>query len=102
MVKAKLRQLLTEVISNFHSNLANIGFQEALSDNVDKLQEVEKQKTAGQRLRSLLKWRQVGDKPSKEFYKVTRAHSKASHLTKLEDVVGGVCTYQIGMVEIYG
>ena len=64
------------------------------------MKKFEKQKVAGQQLRSRLKWKAVGDQCSREFFQLHRAKSNASHITELKDVQGQAHTSQTAMAEI--
>ena len=66
----------------------------------DQLKNFEKRKVEGQRLRSRLKWKEVGDQCSREFFQSHRARSNASHITKLKDKHGQTHTSQTSMAQI--
>ena len=54
----------------------------------------------GQRFRSRLKWKTVGDQCSKEFFQSHRARSNALHMTELKDLHGQSHTSQAAMAQI--
>ena len=75
-------------------------WQHELASATEQLQKFEKKKVEGQRLRSRLKWKAVGDQCSKEFFQAHRVRSNASHITVLKDAHDQAHTSQTAMAEI--
>ena len=75
-------------------------WQHELAAVSECLQSFERRKVEGQRLRSSLKWKAVGDQCSKEFFQTHRARSNASHITELRDAHGQSHTSQEAMAQI--
>ena len=71
-----------------------------LASATELLQKFEKKKVEGQRLRSRLKWKAVGDQCSKEFFQAHRVRSNASHITELKDAHNQTHTSQVAMAQI--
>lgn len=62
--------------------------QQRLSECAEALEKLEVHKLRGQQICSRIRWMQVGDSGSKEFYKTTRKRTGASHIIELEDARG--------------
>jgi hypothetical protein len=71
-----------------------VHYQGQLALCTDELQRFDSRKAEGQRLRSKIKWKKVGDKCSKEFFQANRERSTASHITELADKHGQIHTSQ--------
>lgn len=89
--ETRLRAELSQAMEGLQSNPANSTDQQRLADSADALEKLELHKLRGRQLRSRLRWMQVGDTGSKEFYRANRKHSGASHITELEDSHGNIC-----------
>jgi hypothetical protein len=96
-VEVDLHQRLSEAVEEPQSDSNNAVLQAQLSDLVDLVQSFEERQAEGQRMRSRVKWKKVGDSCSKEFFKATREHSGASSITELEDDHDKVFTDQANM-----
>ena len=66
----------------------SIVWQHELAAVSERLQGFERRKAEGQRLRSRLKWKSVGDQCSKEFFQTHKARSNASQIIELRDTHG--------------
>jgi hypothetical protein len=100
MTEAQLRQQLIDAASQLQQDPNNEALQTSLSDVADRVHEFEERFAEGQRVRSRVKWKKVGDSCSKEFFKATREHSGASSITSLEDESGEVFTDQPSLERI--
>lgn len=89
--EADKRCELAGILDSLQADPANSSIQSALSKCAADLQQIESVKASGREFRSRLKWRQVGDSASKEFFRVTREVSGASHITELENSAGILC-----------
>lgn len=68
----------------------NLAHQIELLHIVEKLQKLEERKLNGQQLRSRIKWLQVGDRCTKEFFEAYRQRTNTGHITELEDAHGQI------------
>jgi hypothetical protein len=91
---------LVEVTTKFQQDPTNAQWQAETTQSADYLQAFEKKKVEGQLLRSRIKWKDVGDKCSWEFFQATRERSTASHITELADNTGQLHTSQPTMSQI--
>jgi hypothetical protein len=92
-----LRQQLEAAVKELQADPLNIYWQGQLASSIDELQKFERRKAEGQRLRSRIKWKQVGDQCSKEFFQANKERSTASHITELTDKHGQVHTSQVAL-----
>jgi hypothetical protein len=90
----QLRKLVAEAVLELQKDPLNVLWQGRLATSTEELQKYEKDKAEDQRLRSRIKWKEVGDFCSKEFFQATRECSSASHITELADNLGQVHTSQ--------
>jgi hypothetical protein len=93
----QLRRRLQESVTNLQANPENDHWQEMAASCTDGLQKFEKRKVEGQLLRSRIKWKQVGDQCSKEFFQATREKSSTSHITELTNNHGVAHTSQVAL-----
>ena len=91
---------MESVQAALQSDTLNPALQDQLGTIGDRLSHWKKLKAEGQRVRSRVKWKRVGDLGSKEFLRASKAHSGASNLTKLEDEEGNPHTDQAGLEEV--
>jgi hypothetical protein len=96
----QLRRQLEEAAINLQADPSNEYWQSMLAGSMDQLQKFEKYKMEGQLLRSRIKWKQVSDQCSKEFFQATRKKSTASHIMELTDHHGLSHTSQPTLQEI--
>ena len=92
--EAELRQQLERTTLHLQADPGNGQAQGELSDVAGQLMNFEKKKSAGQRLRSRLKWKTKGDQCSHEFFQANKERSTASHITELMDADGTVHNQQ--------
>jgi hypothetical protein len=71
-----------------------------VSEVSDQLKDFEDQKAEGLRIRSRMKWNQVGDACTKEFFQANRECRGASYVSALEDALGHVCNDQEGLERV--
>ena len=64
------------------------------------MKDFEDQKAEGLRIRSRMKWNQVGDACTKEFFQANRERTGASLVSILEDAQGHVCNDQEGLERV--
>jgi hypothetical protein len=95
-----LRRLVWEAVTNLQGDPLNLDLQAQLKVLSSRLQVREERLAEGQRIRSLVKWKQFGDSSSKEFFKATCEHSGASTITELEDAIGETFTDQANLKSI--
>lgn len=98
--ESSLRQLSEDIVTRLQNGHNNIVLQEELKRIEDKLQFFEKKKVSGQKIRSRIKWAQVGDKYSKEFFQAHMQRSSAAHITELVDANMQTHTNQPDLVRI--
>jgi exonuclease III len=84
----ELRTELVHAMEVLQREPSNLGAQSKLSEVSDQLKEFENQKAEGLRIRSRVKWNQVGDACTKEFFQANRERTGASHVSALEDAQG--------------
>lgn len=92
--EALLRRGLSQVMGDLQASPTDPHIQQRLSECADELERMEIHKLRGQQIRSRVKWMQVGDTGSKEFYRATKQHFGASHITELENLQGVSCHEQ--------
>ena len=83
--EALLRKQAEVAVVELQKNPESQGWQGQMAEITNKLKTFEDIEVARQRLRSRLKWKQVGDQCLKEFFQAHRARSNASYITELED-----------------
>jgi exonuclease III len=96
----ELRADLAMAVENLQEDPTNLEAQSNLSETSDRLKDFENYKAEGIRIRSRVKWNQVGDACTKEFFQANRDRSGASHVTALEDSQGQVRNDQAGLEQI--
>jgi hypothetical protein len=96
----ELREALSTTIGDLYRDPADETTQATLSGLAKKLETFERLKAEGSRLRSRIKWKQVGDTCSRKFFSANRERSTASHITALEDQNGLLHTDQMTMETI--
>lgn len=74
--------------------------QDMLAQLEEKVRKHEERKLYGQQLRSRLKWQQVGDKCSKEFFGAHKHRLNTGFIMELEDAQRIVTTDQAALVGI--
>lgn len=89
-----LRKVVDALTTSLHANPADEAIQGRLGEAGDSLKSHERRQAEGQRIRSRVKWRCVGDSCSADFFRAAKAHSGASSITELEDATGAVHTDQ--------
>lgn len=95
-----LRESLEAKTSLIHRDPDSARVQEELEQARSKLRNLEEHKVCGQQLRSRVKWLNVGDKCSKEFFGVHNQRTNAAHIVELEDIHGNLQRDQGTMVGI--
>lgn len=86
--EVRLRTDLAQAMELLQVDPSSPHNQQRLSSCADDLEKLELIKLRGQQVRNRIKWMQVGDSGSKEFYRATKKHSGASRITELEDQLG--------------
>ena len=92
-----LRDSLIVIQAELQDNHHDEGMQERLKDVVEAIKVVENHQAEGQRIRSRIKWKQVGDLYSKEFFQAAKGFFGASNINALEDVQGALHTNQTSL-----
>ena len=96
----ELRRKVESIAAALQLDPSRHSWQHELALASEHLQKFGKWKVEGQRLRSRLKWKEVGDQCSREFFQAHRVRSNASHITELKDVHGQLHTSQVAMAQI--
>ena len=95
-----LRQVVADATAELHNEPEDELLQERLGEAGEKLKLVEQRQAEGQRIRSRVKWKRVGDACTAEFFRASKAHSGASNITSLEDEDGSLHSDQQGLERI--
>lgn len=95
-----LRQQLEALRATLHGDPHNPIVQDSISEVGDLLSAFEQHVVEGQRARSRVKWKRVGDSCSQEFLKALKAHTGASDLTALEEEHGLLRSDQAGLEDV--
>ena len=101
--EGSLRRQVENVAASLQVDPSSQSWQAEMATAADRLKTFEKRKIEGLRLRSRLKWKEVGDQCSKEFFQFFQSHrarSNASHITELKDEHGQTHISQAVMVQI--
>lgn len=86
--ETRLCQHFGEVTVNLHRDSLNEDLQRQLGGIGEQLRRIESRQAEGQRIRSRVKWKSVGDSCTKKFFCASKSHSSASNITALEDDLG--------------
>ena len=98
--KGALRVQVENAVAILQADPSSQSWQAEMALATDRLKNFEKRRVEGQRLRSRLKWKEVGDQCSREFFQSHKARSNASHITELKDEHGQSHTSQVAMAQI--
>jgi exonuclease III len=96
----QLRKQVEVAITELQKDPVSEVWQDRLATCTAELQHYEKSKAEGQKLRSRIKWKGVGDRSSKEFFQASKERSTASHITELADSRGQTHTSQDALQHI--
>lgn len=88
------RNKLQAAIETLQANPLDLGNQDALTKQLEEVKIFDSRKLEGQKVRSRLKWRKVGDSCSKAFFQAIRERSTASYISKLCDKQGNTHSNQ--------
>ena len=95
-----LREQVENAAATLQADPGSQNWQAEMALATDRLKNFEKRRIEGQRLRSRLKWKEVGDQCSRDFLQSHKARSNASHITELIDEHGQLHTSQAAMAQI--
>lgn len=90
--EAMWRSRLEQVVILLNATLGDPSTQATLANATNFLRRVEERKLERPGLCNRIKWKQVGDQGSRDFFCAYKACSSASHITALEDSGGQVVT----------
>lgn len=83
-----------------HDDPHNCALQGRIGEASDLLGKFEQHLVEGQRVRSRVKWKWVGDSCSKYFFRASKAYTGASNLTELEDEHGVLQSDQAALEDV--
>ena len=98
--EVKLQEQLAKAQSDLHLDPCSFNLQLEVASVREKLADLERIHSEGQRLRSRIKWRDKGDGCNRDFFQMVRERPRAHSIAKLKDSDGTLKTEEKELQEI--